>query len=181
MRKEVFLWKLLSCFCLFRTLSKRFLTICREFLAGLLKLHSECRCHKFREKLFVYERSILAVAVSDIERIRFGPLLKNIFRDCDNCLQCVHRNIFTKDNFFEKKGMIFFSDLEFNIVPFCRKNVGEVVKIAFFVPYEHIFQKFFEKKKVIFYFSFWDHERQFFGIPSKILFAKMGKLLSLCT
>ena len=29
--KEVFLWKLLSCFCLFRTLSKRILTICREF------------------------------------------------------------------------------------------------------------------------------------------------------
>ena len=110
-------------FMFFGPWAKDFWPFVGKFFAGLLKLHSENRCHQFREKLFVYERSILVLAVSDNERICFGPLLKTFWRDCDNCLQCLQKNIFTKNFFSWKKiGLIFFSDLELNVLEFCRKT-----------------------------------------------------------
>ena len=106
--QKIFLWKLLSSFYVFLTLSKSILTICWETFGGVVKLHSEFRCHSFCEKHFVCERSIFVLAVLNIERVCFAASLKTYLRHCDNCIQCVQKNIFTNDNFFEKQMTWYF-------------------------------------------------------------------------
>ena len=77
--------------------------------------------------------------------------MKTFWQNSDNCIQCVQKNIFTNDNFFEKQIIwYFFSDFELNVLAFCRKTVGEVVKTAFFVPIKTVQVVFSEK-----HYSFW--------------------------
>ena len=151
--------------------AKEYCPFVGNFLAGLLKLNSENRCHQFREKLFVYERSILLLAFSDIERLNFGPLSKNFRRDCDNCLQCLQKNIFTSNMFFEKSlYIIFFRPWAecFGVLSKDWRLSARLRKLLSTCPYECFFwKKNFFNKKVILYFSFWDHERKFFGLSSK--------------
>ena len=146
-------------FVFFGPWAKDFWPFVGKFLAGLLKLHSENRCHQFRGKLFIYERSILVLAVSDFKGISFGPLSKTFWRDWDNCLQCVQKNIFTKNVFFWKKKVWHFCQtLSWMYWSFVEKlkTVGEVAKTAFYVPIRmFFFQKkiFFKKECFLFHFA----------------------------
>ena len=160
--------------------AKAFWPFVGKLLAGLLKLHSEVRCHCFCEKHFVCERTILVLAVLDIERVSFAASLKTFWRYCDNCIQSVQKNIFTNDNFFEKQMIwYFFQTLSWMFWRFVKRLSAKLLKLLSSCPYEYFFKKIFSTKSIVLFF--------FLG-PWAIIFwpsvgnfsTKLWKLLSMC-
>ena len=128
-----------------------------KILAGLLKLHSEVRFHNFCGKQFVCERSILVLAVSDIEWISFGPLSKTFWLDWDNCLQCVHMNIFTKNINFLQKVFFYshFGTVSDDFWHFVEKIFDDVVKTASYLFIgSSWWEKYFDEKTLMFFNQF---------------------------
>ena len=183
-------FKILSkkCFCgnssvlfsFFGLWAKAFWPFVGKLLTGLLKLHSEVRCLSFCEKRYVWERSILVLAVWDNERVFFAASLKTFWRHCDNCIQCVQKNIFTNDNFFEKQMIwYFFQTLIWMFWHFVEKLSARLWKLLSSCPYEPFFKKIFSKKSIVSFFFlgpwaiiFWPFVENF---PTKL-----WKPLSMC-
>ena len=148
--------------------------------AGLLKLHSEVRCHSFCENHFVCERSILVLAVLDNERVSFAASLKTFWRHCDNCIQCVQKNIFTNDDFFENQMIWYFFQILSLMFWHCVERLSaKYWKLLSSCPYVHFFKKIFSKKCIVSFFLLGPWEIIFWPFVENFS-TKLWKLLSLC-
>ena len=139
-----------------------------KFFGELIKLHSESRCHFFYEKHFVCERSMLVLAVSDIERLSFGPLSKTFRRDLDNCFQCVQKTLFTKDILFEKKWFDVFFRPWFECFGVLSKICRRGCEKCFLRAHKNIFFKKFFWKIYFFTFHFGTVSDDFLAFRRKI-------------
>ena len=153
MSKKYFCGNSSVLFSFFGLWAKAFWPFVGKLLAGLLKLHSEVRCHSFCEKHYVCERTILVLAVLDTERVSFAASLKTFWRYCDNCIECVQKNIYTNDNFFEKQMIwYFFQTLSWMFWRFVKRLSARLLKLLSPCSYEHFFKKIFSKKSIVLFF-----------------------------
>ena len=177
-------WKLFSCFRLFRTLSKRFLTICREVFCGVVKTAFWESMPSISWKTFCLWKKYTFFGSFRYWANMFRPLVEHFLTGLWQLPSMSPEEHIYENYFFWKKMVWFFSDLELNLLEFCRKSEdcrrgGE----NFFLPAHTnvFFQKnFFKKKNKILFFILGPWAIIFQPFVEN-LSAKLWKLLSLCT
>ena len=143
-----FLWKLLRCFCLLWSLSKRYLTICREIFGGVVKTAFWESMPYFSGKTFCLWKKCTCFGSFRYWANKFRPLVEKFSAGLRQPLSMCPEDLIYERFFLKENGLIIFSDLELNVLAFCRKSVGEVAKTAFYVPiWMFFFINFFLLKK----------------------------------
>ena len=138
---EVFLWKLLSCFCFFfGPWAKDYCPFVGNFLAGLLKLNSESRCHIFREKKFCLWKKYTCFGSFRYWANKFRPLVENFPAGLRQLLSMCPEDIIY-ERYFSWKKMVcyFFQTLSWMFWSSVESLSARLWKLLSACPYEHFF------------------------------------------
>ena len=101
-------WRLFNCFCLFRTLSKWFLTICREIFGGVVKTAFWESMPSISWKTFYLWKKYTCFGSFRFWGNKFRPLVKNFLAGLRQLpSMCPEEHIYEKYNFFTKSIFLF--------------------------------------------------------------------------
>ena len=117
-------WRLFNCFCLFRTLSKWFLTICREIFGGVVKTAFWESMPSISWKTFCLWKKYTCFGSFRYWANKFRPLVENFLAGLRQLISmCPEEHIYEKYSFFKKSIFLFsFWDRERRFFGISSKN-----------------------------------------------------------
>ena len=138
------LWELHSCFCFFRTLSKRFLSICREFFGWVVKDEFWESMPYFSGQKFCLWKKYTCSGSFTYWAKKFRSFVENFSKGLRQLLSmCQEDLIYERHFFWKKNGMIFFFRPWVNCFCVLSKNCRRGCENCFLRAHTNVFFQIF--------------------------------------